>query len=120
MIGGACVRARIEANDITIPGFSPGLGLPGLPPSSLMIPGSTAVPCLGCGIHPILAPRVVSSVVTRSYLRSPIAWRTAPYWGSILGALALFAGLSYRFRRHRAFAPVALATSRFARQFLRG
>jgi hypothetical protein len=120
MIGGACVRARIEAIDIAIPTFSPGLGVPGLPPSSLVIPGSNGLPCLGCGIHPIGPPRVVSTVVTRSYLRSPIAWRTAPYWGSVLGALALFAGLSYRFRRHRAFAPVALATSRFARQFLRG
>jgi hypothetical protein len=120
MIGGACVRARIEANDIAIPTFSPGLGIPGLPPSSLVIPGSNGVPCLGCGIHPFLAPRVVSSFVTHSYLRSPLAWRTAPYWGSALGALALFAGLSYRFRRHRAFAPVAVATTRFARQFLRG
>jgi len=120
MIGGACVRARIEANDISIPVFSPGLGSPGVPPSSLVIPGSKGIPCLGCGVPRILAPRVVSSVVTHEYLRSPLAWRTAPYWGSVLGALALFAGLSYRFRRHRAFAPVALATTRFARQFLRG
>jgi hypothetical protein len=120
MIGGACVRARIEANEISIPGFSPGLGIPGLPPSSLVVPGSNGIPCLGCNVPRVLAPRVVSTVVTHSYLRSPIAWRTAPYWGSVLGALALFAGVSYRFRKHRAFAPVALATSGFARRFLRG
>ena len=120
MIGGACVRARIEANEISIPEFSPGLGVPGLPSSSLVIPGTNGVPCLGCGVKQLLPPRVVSTVVTRSYLRSPIAWRTAPYWGSVLGALALFAGVSYRFRRTRFFAPVALATSGFARRFLRG
>jgi len=120
MIGGACARARIEANEISIPAFSPGFGIPGLPPSSLVIPGSKGIPCLGCNVPRVLAPRVVSTVVTRSYLRSPIAWRTAPYWGSVLGALALFAGVSYRFRKTRAFAPVALATSGFARRFLRG
>jgi len=120
MIGGACVRARIEANAITIPSFSPGVGLPGVPPSSLLIPGTKGLPCLGCGVPRIGAPQVVSRIVTRTYLRGPLAWRTAPYWGSALGALALFAGLSYRFRRTPLFAPVATATNRFARQFIRG
>jgi hypothetical protein len=120
MIGGACVRARIAANEITIPSFSPGLGRPGLPPSSLVIPGTKGLPCLGCGAPRFGAPQIISRIVTRTYLRGPIAWRTAPYWGSALGALALFAGLSYRFRRTPLFAPVATATNRFARQFIRG
>jgi hypothetical protein len=120
MIGGACVRARIEANEISIPTFSPGFGLPGVPPSSLLIPGTKGAPCLGCGVPRLGAPQVVSRVITRTYLRGPIAWRTAPYWGSVLGALALFAGLSYRFRRTKPFAPVAAATDRFARAFIRG
>ncbi|HJU23073.1 MAG TPA: hypothetical protein VJ891_11250, partial [Casimicrobiaceae bacterium] len=77
-------------------------------------------PCLGCGAPHLGPPQVVSSIVTRTYLRGPIAWRTAPYWGSVLGALALFAALSYRFRRTALFAPVAHATNRFARQFIRG
>ena len=120
MIGGACVRARIEANEITIPSFLPGVGLPGVLPSSLLIPGTKGLPCLGCSAPRLGAPQVVSRIVTRTYLRGPIAWRTAPYWGSALGALALFAGLSYRFRRTPLFAPVATATNRFARQFIRG
>lgn len=120
MIGGACVRARIEANEIQIPSFSPGLGFPGTPPSSLIIPGSKGVPCLGCGVPRFGAPQIVSRVVTRTFMRGPIAWRTAPYWGSVLGALALFAALSYRFRRTPLFAPVAAATNRFTRQFIRG
>ena len=120
MIGGACARARIEANQIEIPLFSPGLGTPGLPGSALVIPGARGLPCQGCGVPRILAPQVVSTIVTHSYLRSPIAWRTAWYWGSVLGALALFAALSYRFRRTPVFAPVARATDLFARRFLRG
>jgi len=120
MIGGACVRARIEANEITIPSFSPGLGFPGVPPSSLIIPGTKGLPGLAGSVGQPGASQVVSRIVTRTYLRGPIAWRTAPYWGSALGALALFAGLSYRFRRTPLFAPVATATNRFARQFIRG
>ena len=89
MIGGACVRARIEANEISIPGFSPDLGIPGLPSSSLVVPGSNGIPCLGCGVPRINAPRVVSTVVTHSYLRSPIAWRTAPYWASVLDSVRM-------------------------------
>ncbi|MGZ4127106.1 MAG: hypothetical protein ACXVEX_03065 [Actinomycetota bacterium] len=119
MIGGACARARIEANVIEIPSFSPGVAIPGLPGGSLSIPGATGRS--GRVGPPLLGrPRVVSHIVTRTIFRGPIAWRTAPYWGSVLGALALFAGLAYRFRRTPAFAPVARATDRFARAFLRG
>lgn len=119
MIGGACARARIEANVIEIPPFSPGIGIPGVPGGSLLVPGTGGTSGRG-GPQLLGSPRVVSRVVTRTILRGPIAWRTAPYWGSVLGALALFAGLAYRFRRTPAFAPVARATDRFARAFLRG
>src|SRR5207245_5189989 len=75
MIGGACVRARIEANEISIPSFSPGLGIPSVPPSSLMIPGTKGASCLPCSVARLGAPQVVSRIVARTCMRAPVARR---------------------------------------------
>jgi hypothetical protein len=119
MIGGACARARIESEQIQIPLFSPGSGLPGVPPGSLNIPG-TPGGNLGGSKQVLGPPQVLSKIVTHVTYRDPIAWRTAKYWAPVIGALMLFAMLAYTFRRNPVMAPVVGFVDRFARQFLRG
>jgi hypothetical protein len=63
---------------------------------------------------------VVTKDNVRYILRNAPAWRTAPYWASVLGALILAVVLGYVFRASRPVAPVAAAVDRFARQFIRG
>lgn len=126
MIGGACARARIElasldlgepaveAREPTVPGESPVAESPALTVS--VSPGGVAP------IGPVaLGPaRTVSRTVTHYVLKDSLAWRTAPYWGTLLG-LILMVALACRFAPDKpVVAPVSGAVDRFARRFLRG
>jgi len=120
LIGGACVNGRLSSVSFDVP------GLPG--PGSVSVPGTTInVPAIGgpggtsVVTPPVYsAPRVVAKDSVRYVLRSAPAWRTAPYWGTVIGLLMLAVAALYVFRRSRPVAPVVTALDRFARQFIRG
>ncbi len=118
MLGGACVSGRISKVSFDIPGGS-GAGGGNLPGTSVVVPPGPGVPpSLG---GPILSgPRVVRKSAVHYVFRGAPAWRTAPYWASALGALALLGVVAFVFRRTRYVAPVAAAVDRFTRQFIRG
>jgi hypothetical protein len=120
LLGGACASGRLDGVTISLPGPA-SLGGGGTPGRSILVPPSSG-PVFGPTItNPLLsAPRVVRRNSVRYELRSAPAWRTAPYWASVLGALSLVLALGYVFRRSRPVAPVAAAVDRFARQFVRG
>ena len=120
LIGGACASGRFSEVSFDIP--------EGSAPGSLSDPGRTIAlpPGAGTSLPPTIVgpqlspPRVVRNSVVRYALRSAPAWRTAPYWGSTIGALVLLGVLAFVFRRSRPVAPFAAAADRFARQFIRG
>ena len=95
-------------------------------PSWRPTPGNVLVRPAGPALGPTITnlqlspPRVISKNHVRFVFRRAPAWRTAPYWGSVFGALALALKLGYIFRRSRPVAPVAAAVDRFVRQFVRG
>jgi hypothetical protein len=120
MIGGACARARIETQTLEIPNFSDGLGIPGTSPLTINVPGAPGAGVIGKPVVRYGPPQIVSKEVTRVVFRQALVWRTALYWVSALGALALAAMLGFFFRRNRAVAPVVGFFDHFARQFLRG
>jgi hypothetical protein len=120
LLGGACASGRLDAVTISLPG-APTAGNGGTPGRSIIIPPAPGTLPGGVITGPQLsAPRVVRKDSVRYVLRSAPAWRTAPYWASLLGALLLALALGYFFRRSRPVAPVAAALDRFARQFVRG
>lgn len=121
MLGGVCASGRMssvsfDVPDIPLPGVgsSPGSTI-GIPP----IPGGPGVPpsVIGPQLSP---PRTVEHENVRFVLRSALAWRTAPYWGTVLAALVLLSGLGFVFRTSPVVAPVVRSLDRFARQFVRG
>jgi hypothetical protein len=120
MIGGACASGRIQEVAIPAPGLPeiPGGG-PGAPTILPPLPGLGGAP--GSQTPTLLSPpRVVERETVRYVLRSAPAWRTAPYWASILGAMALLTAVGYAFRRTPVVAPVTTVIDRFGRQFIRG
>lgn len=119
LIGGACVRGRASWESIEIATTVLGETIAGTPDRTITIPGEAPgiVPPVGPQFGP---PRVITREVMRVFYRSPIAWRTFPYWGSMLLVLALASGLGFAYRRTPAVAPFAGALDRFARQFIRG
>ncbi|MBI4728607.1 MAG: hypothetical protein HY775_03790 [Acidobacteria bacterium] len=120
-IGGACARARASVDQFEVPDFSVPPASLGTPPRTIVIPGLVPPPLPAGPVQPVLGPaRVVTKNVVRVEFRRAVAWRTAPYWGSMFGALALLSLAGYRFRRTPAVAPVAGALGRVTRQFLRG
>ncbi len=120
MLGGACASGRIASVDLDPVGNGGDSGgVPGTNVDVPQIPGGVGVPPSIVG--PVLsAPRVVSKDVVRHVLRSAPAWRTAPYWGSVLGALLALIALGYVFRGSPIVVPVVRRLDRFARQFVRG
>ncbi|MGH2795307.1 MAG: hypothetical protein ACRDKG_13505 [Actinomycetota bacterium] len=120
MLGGACASGRVSSVEL---GGSGGGDLGGLPGG-----GSVVTPPITGGpggaptvVGPLLSPpRVVQRPVVRYELRSAPAWRTAPYWASVLGALLLLTIFGYVYRASPLVAPIAAKVDRFARQFLRG
>ena len=120
MLGGACASGRVSSVEL---GGTGGGDLGGLPGG-----GSVVGPPIGGGpggvptiVGPHLSPpRVVQRSVVRFELRSAPAWRTAPYWASVLGALLLLTVLGYAYRTTPLVAPFARRIDRFARQFVRG
>jgi hypothetical protein len=121
MLGGACASGRVSSVDLSGPGSEDG-GDGGSPGTSIVVP-PVAGPTVGGSmiVGPLLSPpRVVQRQVVRYVLRQAPAWRTAPYWGSALGALILLIALGIVFRRTTVVAPVARRVDRFARQFVRG
>ena len=120
LFGGACAAGRLEAVTFELPG-SAGPGTIDVPGGTIVTPPAPGVPFPPTVTGPVLSgPRVVTKENLRYILRSAPAWRTAPYWVSVLGALLLAITLGYLFRRSRPVAPVAAAVDRFARQFIRG
>ncbi|MFY9586935.1 MAG: hypothetical protein WAT66_05705 [Actinomycetota bacterium] len=118
-LGGACVSGRISEVSFELPGGGGDSGGGNLPGTGVVVPPGTAGPPVGGG--PILSgPRVVRKSVVHYETRGAPAWRTAPYWASILGALILSGILMFVFRRSRYVAPVTAALDRFTRQFIRG
>jgi hypothetical protein len=119
LLGGACASGRIDAVTFSLPGGSTAGG--GVPGRSILVPPPTGpVPGPMIGDPVLSAPRVIRKDSVRYVLRRAPAWRTAPYWASVLGALGLALALGYIFRRSRPVAPLAAAVDRFARQFVRG
>jgi len=119
LLGGACASGRLDAVTISLPGTGGGSG--GVPGRTILVPQPPGPVPGGTIGEPLLSsPRVVRKDSVRYVLRSAPAWRTAPYWASLLGALLLALALGYIFRRSRPVAPVASALDRFARQFVRG
>lgn len=120
MIGGACARARIAQTSFDATGYILDPGVPPTPQQRFTVPGGVvALPGPGAIVTPG-APRIVARTLTRYMFEQPIAWRTAPYWGVILGMVAVGLVACRVFPRHPAVAPAARAIDRFARQFLRG
>jgi hypothetical protein len=120
LLGGACASGRLDAVTISLPGPS-SLGGGGTPGRTILVPPpSGPAPGITIGDPVLSAPRVVRKDSVRYVLRRAPAWRTAPYWASLLGALALACALGYIFRRSRPVVPFAAAIDRFARQFVRG
>lgn len=121
MIGGACARARIQQTTFEVTAYVPQADIPPIPPREIVIPGDNG-PVVPVGPAPVRygPARVVTRTVTRYTFERPIAWRTLPYWGPLLGILAVFGAGCVLFPRYRATAPAVHAASRFARQFLRG
>ncbi|MFA5890503.1 MAG: hypothetical protein WDA27_06080 [Actinomycetota bacterium] len=120
LIGGACARARIETTSFDVPDYLPDPGEPPIPPRTITVPGDVVIdPGVGVVVTPG-APRIVSRTVTRYALEEPVAWRTAPYWGTILGMIMVGIVACRIFPRHRAVVPAVRAIDRFTRQFLRG
>jgi hypothetical protein len=120
LLGGACASGRLDAVTISLPGPATfeGGGHPGH--TILVPPASGPVPGITIGDPVLSAPRVIRKDSVRFVFRGAPAWRTAPYWASLLGALLLALVLGYVFRRSRPIAPIAAAVDRFARQFIRG
>ncbi|MGH2785877.1 MAG: hypothetical protein ACRDJ1_11490 [Actinomycetota bacterium] len=120
MLGGACAAGRVSSVELGGTGGGdlgspPGGGTVVTPPIA-GAPGGT--PTI---VGPLLSPpRVVQRPVVRYVLRSAPAWRTAPYWASILGALLLLTVFGYIYRASPLVAPFAEKLDRFARQFVRG
>lgn len=119
MLGGACASGRVSS--VELGGGGDLGGLPGSDGSLVTPPiagGPGGVPTI---VGPQLSPpRVVQRSVVRYELRSAPAWRTAPYWASILAALVLLTVLGYVYRATPLVAPVARKIDRFTRQFVRG
>ena len=119
MLGGACASGRVSS--VELGGGGDLGGLPG-GDGSILVPPITGGP----GGAPVIVgpelspPRVVQRTVVRYEFRSAPAWRTAPYWASILGALVLLTVLGYVYRATPLVAPVTRKVDRFARQFVRG
>lgn len=117
-IGGACVRARIEPDDT--PAFAPSSA----PISRQIVPSVSELPDValpGAVLIPRYGPaRVVTRTITHVYYADPVAWRTMPYWASVLGFLMAGIALGLRYRAAPGVQPVVRALNRFARQFLRG
>ena len=120
MLGGACASGRVSS--VALGGGGDlgqlpvgGGGSVGVPP---ITGGPGGVPSI---VGPQLSPpRVVQRSIVRYEFRTAPAWRTAPYWASILGALLLITVLGYVYRTTPLVAPVARKIDRFARQFVRG
>ena len=117
------------ADGVVAAGYPDLADIPGLPVGgSVSVPGTTIkVPAIGRpGGTPLVTPpvysaaRVVAKDSVRYVLRSAPAWRTAKYWGTVIGLLMLAVAALYVFRRSRPVAPVVTALDRFARQFIRG
>lgn len=126
MIGGACARARIEQTSFNLPDFLPTQVAPVTAPvqpgagEQFTIPGGVVAGPAPTVPVTLGAPRLVSRTITHYVLEEPLAWRTAPYWGVLLGLLTMMA-LAYRiFPRSPVVAPAARAVDRFTRRFLRG
>jgi hypothetical protein len=127
LLGGACARARVERTSFDLGGApDPGAISPQEPVTAsepLAQPAVAAPPALGpAPAQPVTAgaPRTVTRTVTSYRLQDPLAWRTAAWWGPLLG-LVLGAALACRLApRHPLVAPLAGATDRFVRRFLRG
>lgn len=117
-IGGACARSRLDSVAFEIPSFDASAPVGGTPGHTITIPGAPVGP--GPGASQPGEPRVVERFEERVRFLDPIAWRTAPYWASVLGALGLGSALLYAFRAKPAVAPAVRAVDRFARAFLRG
>lgn len=119
-LGGACAGGRLSEATFELPGPAPGGGA-GFPGGSIVVPPGPGGAFPPGVTGPVLsAPRVVRKDSVRYVLRSAPAWRTAPYWASVLGALLLACAFGYVFRASRPVAPIAGALDRFARQFVRG
>lgn len=120
LIGGACARARIETVSFDVPDYVPDAGDPPTPPTSYTVPGAVVVDS-GPGIVAVPGePRIVARTVTRYVMEEPVAWRTAPYWGTLFGMIMVGIVACRVFPRHRAVAPAVRLADRFTRQFLRG
>ena len=120
LLGGACAAGRLDAISFELPGPD-GSGTIDTPGTTIVTPPEPGVPFPPNVSGPVLSgPRVVTKENVRYILRSAPAWRTAPYWASILGVLLLAAVLGYAFRASRPVAPVTATVDRFVRQFIRG
>ena len=120
LLGGACVQGRLQSVSFDVPGPLGG-GTVSVPGTTIALP-TVGEPGTGRLVPPpiLSAPRVVEKDNVRYVLRSAPAWRTAPYWGTVIGLLLLACAALYVFRRSRPVAPVVAVVDRFARQFIRG
>jgi hypothetical protein len=120
LLGGACAAGRLEAVTFELP-TPGGRGTIDIPGTTIVTPPGPALAFPPTLTGPTLSgPRVVTKQNVRYVLRSAPAWRTAPYWATVLGLLLLAVGFGYRFRTSKHVAPLAAAVDRFARQFIRG